>query len=170
MTTTGQPKTILGPDSASVISQLDRFRDALHAIYVDLENEIAALAPRCDLSGRCCRFLEYDHTLFLSAPEAALLVNDAGPAARPLDDGATCPWQDHQGLCQARHARPIGCRVYFCDPAYQGHAPLLTEKYLGRLKVLVAALDLPWLYAPLHNHLRDLAPILSIPDATTSTK
>ena len=131
-----------------------QFREPLLALYSDLDEEIRRLAPVCELSGRCCRFEEYGHTLFLSAPEAALLIADAPSPARPLDDGATCPWQDTQGRCSARDARPIGCRVYFCDPLYQDHAPLVSEAFIGRLKTLVEALELPWDYAPLHRHLR----------------
>jgi hypothetical protein len=128
-------------------------RDALLAIYADLEAEIARAAPTCALSGRCCRFAEYDHTLFLSAIEAALLVAEAPPPAGPLDDGATCPWQDARGRCTAREARPSGCRVYYCDPAYQEAGPILAERAIGRLKRLSEAADRAWGYAPLHAHL-----------------
>ena len=122
-------------------TDLAAFRAPLRAIYADLDAEVARLAPACELSGRCCRFEEYGHTLFLSGPEAALLLAEAPAPSRPLDDGASCPWQDARGLCSAREARPLGCRVYFCDPAYQGHAPALTETFLGRLKRLVEALN-----------------------------
>src|SRR3954466_1131721 len=103
------------------------FRDALHAVYAELDAEVPGLGPRCELSGRCCRFAEYDHTLFLSAPEADLLLEEAPSPVRPLDAGETCPWQDHAGRCTARGARPLGCRVYFCDPAFESHAPRLSE-------------------------------------------
>ncbi|MDR3635504.1 MAG: hypothetical protein P4L84_16990 [Isosphaeraceae bacterium] len=130
------------------------FREALHGLYDALDAEIARLGPVCALSGRCCRFEEYGHTLFLSALEAALLLADAPPPVRPLDDGATCPWQDGQGRCTARSARPLGCRVYYCDPDYEPHAAEVSEAYIARLKRLSEALDLPWNYAPLHRHLR----------------
>lgn len=136
------------------VLDVDRFRAPLRRLYDELDAEVARLGPRCELSGRCCRFLEYDHTLFLSAPEAAWLLAEAPPPARPLDDGATCPWQDARGHCTARDARPLGCRVYFCDPSYQPYAPELSERYIGRLKRMTEALDLPWDYAPLHRHLR----------------
>ncbi len=129
------------------------FRESLHALYTELDIAIAARAPVCQLSGRCCRFEEYGHTLFVSEPEAALLLSEAPAPSRPLDDGKTCPWQDDRGRCTARDARPLGCRVYFCDPAYQSEAPALSERYLGRLKRLVDAFDLSWNYAPLHRHL-----------------
>lgn len=131
----------------------ESFDDALKRLYQDLQSEIARLAPVCDLSGRCCRFLEFDHTLFLSKPEADFLVLNAPKPSRALDDGATCPWQDNRGLCQAREARPLGCRLFFCDPSYQEAMPILSETYLRKLKHLTARFQLPWNYAPLHVHL-----------------
>ncbi len=136
---------------------LDRVREALRALYAELDGEIARLGPACALSGRCCRFEEYGHTLFLSAPEAALLVAEAPAPSRPLDEGATCPWQDANGRCTAREARPLGCRVYFCDPTYQPHAPDLSERFIAQLKRLAEVHDLDWDYAPLHRHLRRFA-------------
>jgi hypothetical protein len=130
------------------------FREGLQAVYRGLDAEVARLAPRCAISGRCCRFEEYGHTLFASAPEIALLLADAPPPCRPLDEGASCPWQDPQGRCTAREARPMGCRVYFCDPAYQTALPDLGEASIAWLKRLVDDLGLPWDYAPLHRHLR----------------
>jgi hypothetical protein len=137
-----------------VAGGLNAFREPLLALYAELDAEVAALAPVCELSGRCCRFAEYDHTLFLSAPEAELLLTDAPPPVRPLDEGSSCPWQDERGRCQARAARPLGCRVFFCDPVYLPVAPGLSERYLERVKQLTDAHDFPWNYAPLHAHLK----------------
>jgi hypothetical protein len=131
-----------------------RPRDALRALYADLDAEAARRGASCALSGRCCRFAEYGHTLFLTAAEAALLLDEAPPPSRPLDDGETCPWQDDRGRCTARDARPLGCRVYFCDPAFQSQAPELSEAYIARLRRLADEFGLPWRYAPLHDHLR----------------
>ncbi len=141
-------------DPTAADLSLNRFRTPLYALYAELDAAVDRLAPVCQISGRCCRFEEYGHTLFLSEPEALLLLAEAPPPLRPLDDGASCPWQNERGHCTAREARPIGCRVYFCDPAFQDHAPELTEVALGTLKRLVEALELPWNYAPLHQHLR----------------
>jgi hypothetical protein len=140
------------PESACV--EVARFREPLSALHQELDAEVARLAPVCALSGRCCRFLEYGHTLFLSSLEAEMLLADAPPPSRPLDDGATCPWQDGLGRCSARSARPLGCRVYFCDPAYQPEAPRISESAIRRLKRLTESLGLDWHYAPLHLHLR----------------
>lgn len=48
----------------------------------------------------------------------------------------------------------MGCRVYFCDPQYEGQAEGLSEAFLARLKRLAEDFGLPWNYAPLHQHLR----------------
>lgn len=143
----------MNPPMTSGMPELNQFREAVCTLYAELDEAVARLGPVCELSGRCCRFAEYGHTLFVSAPEIAVLLADAPPPVRPLDDGKTCPWQDLAGRCTAREARPLGCRVYFCDPAYQPHAPELSEEYIGRLKRLSEKLDLPWDYAPLHRHL-----------------
>lgn len=134
--------------------ELDMFRRDLDALYQELDGAVASKGPVCQLSGRCCRFAQYGHTLFLSAPEAALLIELGPPPARPLDEGETCPWQDQRGHCTARAVRPLGCRVYYCDEAFDGHAEDLSEHYLARLKRLADRHGLPWNYAPLHAHLR----------------
>ncbi len=134
--------------------EVDLVREPLRQIYEELDQAVALAGPVCQLSGRCCRFQEFGHTLFLSAMEAAVLVADAPPPSRPLDDGASCPWQDSKGHCTAREARPLGCRVYYCDSTYQEMAKELSEVYLGRLKRLAVERGIPWNYAPLHHHLR----------------
>ena len=98
---------------------LAAIRDELHSLYRELDLAVAETGPVCVVSGRCCRFKEYGHTLFLSAPEALLLAADAPRPDGPTDDDQRCPWQDAHGQCTARAARPLGCRVYFCDPAFQ---------------------------------------------------
>lgn len=143
---------------------ISTIRERLQALYQDLDVEINQDGPRCQLSGRCCRFEEYGHTLFLSAPEAAVLLADAPPTVRPLDEGATCPWQDDRGHCQAREARPLGCRVYFCDPEYESRGEDLSENYLLRLKKLTEAEGWPWAYAPLHHYLRAAREVGMLPD------
>lgn len=127
-------------------------RDGLLAIYNDLAADIAAAAPVCELSGRCCRFKEYGHTLFISKPEAELLLEPGLPADAAIDE-AGCPFQ-MEGLCTARERRPMGCRVYFCDPSYAGVGEALTKRYLSRLKQLHDETGTPWEYRPLHHFLR----------------
>jgi Fe-S-cluster containining protein len=125
----------------------------LRLLYDDLDKDVAALGPVCQLSGRCCRFQEYGHTLFVSSLEVQYLLHQAPKPERALDQGATCPWQDARNRCEARGARPLGCRVYFCDPAYQNSGEELSERFIARLKRLTEKHGVPWNYAPLHRHL-----------------
>ncbi len=127
-----------------------RAATALLELYHDLDAEIAAANPRCAVSGRCCRFGEYGHTLFLSELEAEALLEPGLPAGAVSPD--LCPFQI-QGLCTARDRRPLGCRVYFCDPAYAERQVEISERFIGRLKRLHDTLARPWNYRPLHHFL-----------------
>jgi hypothetical protein len=102
-------------------------------------------------SGRCCRFREYGHTLFLSNLEAQVLLADAPAYSAPVS-ADFCPFQKGN-LCTTREPRPLGCRIYYCDPAYQEVARQLTEKYLRKLKDLANQYAMEWQYAPLHHFL-----------------
>jgi Fe-S-cluster containining protein len=106
-------------------------------------------------SGRCCRFKEYGHTLFLSNVEADVLLAAAPLFEQPVS-ADFCPFQKNN-LCTAREPRPLACRVYFCDPAYQERSHQITETYLRQLKALAAEHDLQWQYAPL-DHFLNAAP------------
>jgi hypothetical protein len=66
--------------------------------------------------------------------------------------GDFCPFQAGN-LCTARDPRPLGCRVYFCDPAYQDTGNAISETYLRRLKALAEESGTGWRYAPLHEFL-----------------
>jgi hypothetical protein len=120
-------------------------------LYCEVDRAVAAAGPVCVASGRCCRFKEYGHTLFLSNLEADVLLADAPNYQRPASSDF-CPFQK-ENLCTAREPRPLGCRVFFCDPLYQETGNGLTEKYLHRLKELAKTHDIEWRYAPLHHFL-----------------
>ncbi len=120
-------------------------------LYREVDRQVAAAGPVCVASGRCCRFKEYGHTLFLSNLEAEILLEGAPPHAGPVTPDF-CPYQK-ENLCTAREPRPLGCRIYYCDPAYQETGNRLTEEALRRLKELACAHDLAWRYAPLHHFL-----------------
>ena len=142
------------PANVSNAPRLGPLVDAeLRALYHELDAEVAALGPVCQLSGRCCRFKEYGHTLFVSTLEAQLLLESAPEPVRSLDQGDTCPWQNALGHCTARDCRPLGCRVYYCDPSYERSAHDLSERFVGRLKALTDKHALSWNYAPLHCHI-----------------
>lgn len=123
------------------------------SLYAAVDAAVSAAGPKCEASGRCCRFKEYGHTLFISQIEAEVLLASAPAYQQPVSD-AFCPFQK-DNLCTAREPRPLGCRVYFCDPAYQETGNQITESYLRQLKQLADDFDLGWRYAPLHVFLNE---------------
>lgn len=122
-------------------------------LYRDVDAEVKAAGPVCVASGRCCRFKEYGHTLFISNLEADVLLASAPPYETPVT-ADFCPFQK-ENLCTAREPRPLGCRIYYCDPTYQETSKAISEKYLRRLKELADQHGVAWRYAPLHNFLND---------------
>lgn len=128
-------------------------RVAVREVYAAADRAVAAAAPRCEASGRCCRFEEYGHTLFISQFEADLLLESAPPYEQPVS-ASGCPFQVNN-LCTAREERPLGCRIYFCDPAYQETGNRITEESLAALKRIADKHGTGWRYAPLHVYLNE---------------
>ena len=122
-------------------------------VYEEVDRAVAAAGPVCVASGRCCRFKEYGHVLFVSNLEADVLLADAPAYERPVSPDF-CPFQQGN-LCTARAPRPLGCRIYYCDPTYQETGNQITEDALGRLKELAQEHGLDWQYAPLHHFLNE---------------
>ena len=126
----------------------DEIHSRVRALYREVDAAVAAAGPRCDASGRCCRFKEWGHVLFLSGLEADVLLASAPAYERPVS-ADFCPFQVGN-LCTAREPRPLGCRIYFCDPAYQDTGNAIMEDALRKLKRLSEEYGLDWRYAPLH--------------------
>lgn len=127
---------------------------AVLEVYAWADSQVAVHAPTCRISGRCCHFREFGHSLFLSHIEARILL-DGAPFPLPEGehhDDTGCPYQVN-GKCEARQARPVACRVYFCDPAFQEAMPAILEEALARLKSIADRHGLGWCYAPLHHFL-----------------
>jgi Fe-S-cluster containining protein len=131
-------------------------RDEIMDLYAEVDAAVAAAGPKCESSGRCCRFTEWGHVLYLSHLEAELLLESAPSYDQPVSaDG--CPFQKDK-LCMAREPRPLGCRIYFCDPNYQVTASVIMEEALAKLKRLAEEHGLGWRYAPLHAFLDEAEP------------
>jgi hypothetical protein len=146
--------TYESPAASDPIPAPERSPEAeLRAVYDQIDRQVALLGPVCQLSGRCCRFAEYGHSLFVSTLEIRYLVAGAPQPCRPLDRGDCCPWQDQMGRCTARHSRPLGCRIFYCDPTYHESAHDISERFIAELQKITQRWDLAWNYAPLHVHL-----------------
>lgn len=121
------------------------------ALLAEVDAEVARRGPVCEASGRCCRFEAYGHRLYVTTAEAVVfgVAHVAGreeaekkQAARvslPLyfagEKVEGCPYQV-EGLCTARQARPLGCRVYFCDPTAKAWQEEVYERFHAQLKAL----------------------------------
>ena len=120
----------------------------LESVYAELEADLAALGPRCQLSGRCCRFREYGHQLWTTRLELEYLLTKEGPpkAARSQagSDGV-CPWL-REGQCSVRDHRMLGCRIFFCDEAYESSMGPLYEKHHARIRELHRRHNVPYDY------------------------
>jgi Fe-S-cluster containining protein len=125
----------------------------IDALYADVRREIDLRKPRCDVSGRCCRFGEYGHRLFVtpleigaflaSLPEAC--ASGAGSRASGVGSGDACPYQSGR-LCTVHTIRPFGCRIFFCDPTATDWQHEQYERFHLRLRQLHEELAVPYLY------------------------
>jgi len=124
---------------------------ALRGCYAALDREIAGQNPTCWLSGKCCQFDAYGHRLYATGLEIAWLIRQldrtgrARLAAAELPGMDGCPFQVDR-LCTVHADRPIGCRVYFCDPAAQHWQGEVYERHLAALRRLHERHALPYAY------------------------
>lgn len=122
---------------------------AVGRLYADVQREIDARRPVCVVSGRCCRFEEFGHRLFVTTMELAAFVHDL-PATGRGDagggwDGTGCPFQSNK-LCGVHAIRPFGCRMFFCDATATDWQNETYERFHARLKALHDELGVPYYY------------------------
>ncbi|MCB9849013.1 MAG: hypothetical protein H6814_11435 [Phycisphaeraceae bacterium] len=145
-------------DRALVSAWLDAARDdavvaVLEAIYDYAVEAIAQRGPVCNTSGRCCRFEQYGHRLYVTGLEAAYTccrLTEEHPAcnAESLAEAVStggCPFQI-DNLCAVHPIRPLGCRLYFCDPVAQGWQEAISEKLLAQIRGLHETNGVPYRY------------------------
>ncbi|MEX0885273.1 MAG: hypothetical protein WD009_02435 [Phycisphaeraceae bacterium] len=142
----------------------------LRALYAELDAAVAARGPTCWISGRCCKFAEFGHRLFVTGLEIAWFLHHAPatpattpatpnssdaqnpkseipPAPLPIlgDNIEACPYQIG-GLCSTHTTRPMGCRIFFCQHGTEQWQQELYEQYLARLRDLHDTHALPYRY------------------------
>lgn len=151
----------------------------LASLYGEVDRAVADLGQRCDACGRCCRFSEFGHRLYVSTLELAMLVGGTRAGAAPLaeepkppptqsaDVGASpcgstldehpgeCPCQQGD-LCTARDRRALGCRVFSCDPVAAAAEQDLYAHFHARIQHLHNDAGVPYYYADLADALRRL--------------
>jgi len=144
---------------------------AIDDLHTEIERAVEAAAPRCEQSGRCCRFEQYGHRLYVTGLEAALVVErelaSITTKKQPIDSKSQealspslmdkCPFQIGK-TCGVHANRPAGCRIYFCDERW---APMMTgvaERAVGRVREMHRAFDVPYRYMEWRALLELIAP------------
>lgn len=154
--------------------QIEPFRAAVQAargnrqaiaavgnVYQALQDAIDLQKPICSASGRCCRFEEYGHRLFVTTIELGAFLTQLRQQTSPTDPKsaleilAGCPFQ-LDGLCSVHTIRPFGCRVFFCDPTATDWQKEQYERFHKELKRLHGNLEIPYFYVEWRAALRVL--------------
>ena len=128
--------------------------EAVGRVYAQLQAEIDARKPLCSASGRCCRFEEFGHRLYVTTLELAAFFRQVLPSSEPWD-GTGCPFQTG-GLCSVHLIRPFGCRVFFCDSTSEDWQHAQYERFHADLKRLHEQFDVPYRYVEWRQALREL--------------
>jgi Fe-S-cluster containining protein len=130
---------------------------AIRALYQSLQSQIDIRRPLCQTSGRCCRFDEFGHRLYVTTAEMATFLHDLppepkAPANPPLDHArhrlAVLPSCRYQldGLCSVHAIRPFGCRIFFCDASSIAWQHEQYEIFHNRLKLLHQDFKIEYFY------------------------
>ncbi|MGE5607824.1 MAG: hypothetical protein ACM359_01090 [Bacillota bacterium] len=150
---------------------------AIQRIYTELQAEIDRRQPLCSLSGRCCRFEEFGHRLYITTMELAAFLRDFPPVEslpEPLRrslatwDNTGCPFQLAR-LCGLHTIRPFGCRIFFCDPTATLWQNDLYERFHSQLKRLHESLAVPYFYVEWRDALRAILPPNLTPNPSSLT-
>lgn len=125
----------------------EEVRAAVQGVYAQVAAEVERRRPRCELSGRCCRFEEYGHRLYVTSLELAAFVHDLRKEGRQVGswDGRGCPFQRGK-LCTVHAFRPFGCRMFYCDPTAEEWQNEMYERFHGELKGLHEAMGVAYAY------------------------
>lgn len=124
--------------------------EAVGRVYRELQAEIDRRRPTCVVSGRCCRFEEYGHRLYVTTLELAAFMRGLSelPESRTAQisaDPGRCPFQIKK-LCGVHAIRPFGCRVFFCDESATDWQHEQYERFHSRLRSLHEELGVPYFY------------------------
>ncbi|MEO1584888.1 MAG: YkgJ family cysteine cluster protein [Planctomycetota bacterium] len=121
-----------------------------------IAGDIGASRPVCTASGRCCDFGRTGHDLFVTGLEVAWTLDRIPPERAVLSEDVhdarargDCPFLVGESVrrCGVHPARPMGCRVYFCDPTREGFVQDLAERGAALVRDIHDRFDVPYIYA-----------------------
>ncbi len=124
--------------------------DLIDQLHAEAHRHIDAQAPVCVASGRCCRFEQFGHRLFVTGLETALTLSRIERTVTTEDvNGArtdgNCPFQLER-LCSIHESRPLACRLFFCDAGADAWMPHLSQDLHNRLRSLHDLWSIPYRY------------------------
>ncbi len=130
-------------------------------VYRAAQDEIDIRRPLCSASGRCCRFEEFGHRLFVTTMELANFLHEVTNLAQEMGprsaawDGTGCPFQVNR-LCGVHAIRPFGCRMFLCDATSTQWQQQAYERFHTELKRLHEHHNVPYRYVEWRQALREL--------------
>ena len=134
---------LAGQDAAFLAAMADVYRRA--------DAETTRGRALCLGGGACCKFDLTAHRLYLSTGELAFLCQSPPADPRRCRLGR-CPYQV-AARCSARQHRPLGCRLFFCDPRARDWSRPCHERYHREIQLLHERRRVPYLYAELTGSL-----------------
>lgn len=123
---------------------------ALETLYRRVNEALQPQAFDCRRDGECCRFERSGHRLYVTRLEADYLVHCEGVPPAPARAGR-CPFQEGD-LCLAREGRPLGCRLYYCDPDRAEWIGEQYERFHEKIVALHQRFGIRYEYRPLPGH------------------
>ncbi len=90
-------------------------REVVEGIYREVAEAVSERKPRCEASGRCCRFEEYGHRLYVTTMELAVFLDDLerDRGARPVQtlEDNTCGTPVPQMKSDPASTMAVGLKV-----------------------------------------------------------
>jgi Fe-S-cluster containining protein len=144
-------------ESVRSASRRPEIHQAVARLYEEVGREIDSRRPVCVVSGRCCRFDEFGHRLYVTTLELAAFLHDLRAVSHRPDDSdpTACPFQSGH-LCTVHLIRPFGCRIFFCDATSTDWQSRMYEQFHARLKRLHGDLGVSYFYVEWREALRIL--------------
>lgn len=145
--------------NAAVCSEV---KDFFLQARATIDKRVQEERPLCLASGACCNFEKHGHLLYVSGLEAAFTVlrlealHGIEVRAKEIAQAKArgdCPYLTH-GFCGAHQERPLGCRIYYCDPRATHWQSDLYESTHKGVQDLHATLDIPYRYLEWREALR----------------
>ncbi len=134
----------------------DALAARLAVLYDSVDSAIAGYGPVCRNRGLCCRFADFGHRLYVSTVELTYFVRHARDSWRLPGEDDACPYH-HAGRCEARTFRPLGCRIFFCEPEAREWQGPEYESRLIELRRVGSRFGVAYRYVEWLSVLRDLS-------------